>query len=192
MGEVMDIATLKVNLHKVMAQRNIFLFFSVLLSVAVILLSCLLFVKKERIVVIPTVGPALWIEESRVSDTYLEKMGSYLSDQLLTRTPSDVERKNKILLEHVHPSFYQEAKKQLSQEKDRIIAANQTLLFRASRSYIDPTQQAYVLEGELLIFVGKIGDSPSVAQADRKRFTLEFQCEGGKLLLKSLKRENLS
>ncbi len=189
---MMDIATLKVNLHKVMAQRNIFLFFSVLLIISVILLSCLLFVKKERIVVIPTVGPSLWIEESRVSDTYLEKMGSYIGDLLLTRSPSDVERKNKILLEYVHPSFYHEARKQLAQERDKILSSNQTYLFRPFRSFIDPIQHSYVLEGELLIFVGKIGDSPSVAQSDRSRFTFEFECERGKLLLKSLKRENLS
>ena len=188
----MNIATLKVNLHKVMAQRNVFLFFSVLLSITVILLSCLLFVKKERVVVIPTVGPAFWVEESSVSDTYLEKMGSYLGDLLLTKTPSDVERKNKILLEYVHPSFYQEVKKQLFQEKNNMISANQTFLFRPTHSFIDAHQQTYTLEGELLIFVGKMGDSPSIAQSNRKRFIFEFLCERGKLLLKSLKQEDLS
>lgn len=188
----MDIAILKVNLHKVMAQRNVFLFFSVLLTVAVILLSCLLFMKKERIVIIPTVGPSLWIEEAQVSDIYLEKMGSYLADLLLTRTPSDVERKNRTLLEYVHPSFYQEVRKQLSQEKNKIITSNQTLLFRPIRSFLDAGRYIYTIEGELLIFVGKMGDSPSVAQSSKKRFIFEFQCVRGKLLLKSLKQEDLA
>ncbi len=187
----MDIATMNINLSKVLAQRNIFLFFSALLSIAVILLACLLFVRKERVVILPTVGPSLWIEENRVSDTYLEKMGAYLGDLLLTKTPSDVERKNKILLEYVHPSFYQEVKKQLSHEKDRIIHGNQTILFRPSRSFIDPIQNTYTMEGKLLIFVGKMGETPSCAQSDEKRFTFEFQCERGKLLLKSLKQEDI-
>lgn len=187
----MDIATLKANLYKIIAQRNIFLCFSILLAIAVILLSCLLFMKKERIVILPTVGPSLWVEESKVSDTYLQNLGSYLADLLLTRTPSDVDRKNHILLEHIHPTFYHEAKRELLQEKDQIIAMNQTLLFRPARSFIDLSRYAYVIEGELLVFVGKIGDSPACAEAKKKRFTFEFQCERGKLMLKSLKQENL-
>lgn len=188
----MDIATLKVNIHKVIAQRNIFLFFSVLLTVAVILLVCLLWMKKERIVIVPTVGPSLWVEESHVSDTYLDKIGSYLADLLLTRTPSDVERKNRTLLEYVHPSFYQEARKQLFEEKNKIITSNQTFLFRPTHSFLDVGRYLYTIEGELLIFVGKVGGSPSVAQSSKKRFIFEFQCVRGKLLLKSLKQENLT
>lgn len=188
----MDIASLKINLHKILAQRNIFMFFSVLLTGAVILLSCLLLTRKERIIILPTVGPSLWVEESSVSDTYLEKLGTYLGDLLLTRTPSDVDRKNHMILEHVHPSFYHEAKRQLFLEKETIISADQTLLFRPARTFIDPVKQAYILEGELLVFIGKIGDSPSCAQSEKKRFTLQFNCERSKLSLTSLKQESLS
>lgn len=187
----MDIATLKLNLCKIIAQRNIFLCFSILLAIAVILLSSLLWMKKERVVILPTVGPSLWIEESSVSDTYLQSLGAYLSDLLLTRTPSDVDRKNHIILEHVHPAFYHEAKRQLSQERDLIVAMNQTFLFRPARTLIDAAKYAYIIEGELLVFVGKIGDSPACAETKKKRFTFEFHCQRGKLLLKSLKQENL-
>lgn len=188
----MDISTLKMNVQKVIAQRNIFLFFSVILSISVILLSCLLLSKNERVVIIPTVGPSLWVEESQVSDTYLEKFGAYLADQFLSRSPADIDRKNKIILEHVHPSFYHAAKKQLLQERDAVIKSNQTLLFRPSRSLIDPLTQVYILEGELLVFVGKQGETPACAQREQKRFIFEFLCERGKLQLKSLKRENLT
>jgi len=187
----MDRATLDSKNQKVVTQRNIFLFFSIILSIAIVLLSCLLFLKKERIVVIPTVGPTLWIEEAKSSDTYLEKFGSYMADLLLTRTPADVDRKNKIILEYVHPSFYHEAKKQLYQDRETIIKSDQSLLFRPARSYIDPLNQTYILEGDLLVFIGKTGEKPSCAQTERKRFTFVFRCQGGKLLLKSLKRENL-
>ena len=188
---MMDRVSLDSKSQKIVLQRNIFLFFSVVLAVAIVPLSCLLFLKKERIIVLPTVGPSLWIEESRISDTYLEKFGSYMADLLLTRTPADVDRKNRIILEYVHPTFYHEAQKQLKQDREAIIASNQSLLFRPTRSFIDPLTQTYVLEGELLVFIGKVGEKPSCAQSERKKFTFAFQCQAGKLLLKSLKRENL-
>lgn len=192
MGEIMDRISLDIKHQKLVNQRNIFLLFSVILSIAIVLLSCLLFLKKERIVVIPTVGPSMWIEEEKVSDVYLERFGAYIADLLLTRTPADVDQKNKTLLEYVHPTYYQEAKKQLHQDKESIINENQSLLFRpSSRGSIDPLKQTYVVEGELLAFVGKSGETPTCAQAETKRFTFTFESLAGKLLLKSLKRENL-
>lgn len=187
----MDRKSLQTNLQKVLAQRNIFLFFAAVLSIAVVVLSCLLIIKKERIVIIPTVGPSMWIEEEKTSDSYLDKFGSYLADLLLTRTPSDVDKKNHLLLEHVHPSFYHEAKKQLDQEKENISRFSQSLLFRPARSFIDPVKQTYTIEGELLIFVGKKGEQPSCAQIEQKKFVFGFQCQRGKLFLKSLKREDI-
>lgn len=187
----MDRVSLDSKSQKIVNQRNVFLFFSVVLSVAVVMLSCLIFFKNERLVVVPTTGSALWVEDTKVSDTYLERFGSYMADLLLTRTPADVDRKNKIILEYVHPSFYHEAQKQLQQDRDSIVKSDQSLLFRPARSFIDPLRQTYVVEGELLIFVGKTGEKLSCAQTDRKKFSFEFQCQGGKLLLKSLKMENL-
>lgn len=188
---MMDIATLKLNLTKIVAQRNIFLCFSLLLAATTAVLSCLLLMKRERTIILPTVGPSLWVEESNVSDTYLSSLGSYLADLLLTRTPSDVDSKNARFLEHVHPTFYHEARRQLLQEKETLTAGKQTLLFRPFRSFVDGSKTAYVTEGELLALVGKIGETPSCAEAKQKRFTFEFHCERGKLLLTSLKQENL-
>ena len=157
----MDIATLKLSLTKIISQRNIFLCFSLLLSVSTIVLSCLLLMKKERIVILPTLGPSLWVEESGVSDTYLNSLGSYLSDLLLTKTPSDVDQKNRRFLEHVHPTFYHEARRHLLQEKETLITNKQTLLFRPSSSFIDLSKTTYVIEGELLALIGKTGVSPT-------------------------------
>lgn len=179
------------NVQKLVTQRNIFLFFSCLLSVAVVVLSCFVLLKRERVVFIPTVGPSLWVEEEKVSNSYLEKFGVYLSDLLLTRTPSDVERKNQIILEHVHPAFYHEAKRLLTQDKETIAKDGQSLLFQTARSFINPEKQTYVVEGELMVFIGKNVEAPSCVQREYKKFTLGFECLKGRLLLKSLKREEI-
>lgn len=185
----MDNSILKKSTAKLVAQRNCFLFFSAVLLFAVVLLSVLLFFKNERIVIIPTAGTSFWMEDKRVSSGYLEKMGLFLSDLLLNRTPSDVERKNQIILEYVHPAFYQEIRKILTQEKESLLKGQQSFFFRTERSYVDMDKETFVVEGEFLVLVGKGGEAPFCAQKERKKFSLQFHCQNGKLQLTSLKKE---
>jgi len=187
----MDVNTLKTTTQKVIAQRNIFLVLTVLSSTAAVLLAALLFTKQERVVILPTQGAELWIEDRRVSGTYLEKMGVYLSDLLLNRTPSDIDQKNRLILEHAHPAFYHEIKKQLKQERESLVKSQQTFFFRAERNFANSQLQTFTMEGELLVFIGKTGERPSCAQHERKRFIFGFETQGGKLMLKSLKKEEI-
>jgi type IV conjugative transfer system protein TraE len=187
----MDNSIFKKSTEKLVTQRNCFLFFAAILSIAVVFLATLLFFKNERTVIVPTSGPSFWIEDARVSSVYLEKMGLFLSDLLLNRTPADVERKNQIVLEHVHPAFYQEIRKILNQERETLLQGQQSFFFRTSRSFVDLPNQTFVIEGEFLILVGKMGETPFCAQHERKKFTLKFHCQNGKLLLTSLTKEAL-
>jgi hypothetical protein len=116
-------------------------------------------------------------------------MGLYLADLLLNRTPADVEKKNQIILEYVHPAFYQEIRKILNQEKEALLQAHQSVFFQTERSYIDVSKRAFVIEGEFLILVERGGESPFCAQKERKKFTLQFHCQNEKLLLTALKKE---
>ena len=187
----MDRVTLRKNVTKLVTQRNLFLFFSTVLLFVVVLLTVLLFSKSERIVLLPTTGPSLWIEEKKVSDSYLEKMGFFLADLLLNRSPADVERKNQLILEHVHPVFYHEIRKLLLQEKENIVKNEQSFFFRTERNYSDKKCETFITEGEFMVFVGKNGETARCAQSERKKFILKFQCQNGKLLLTSLKTEEV-
>jgi type IV conjugative transfer system protein TraE len=185
----MDNSFLKQNTQKLVIQRNSFLFFSAVLSVAVVLLSTLLFYKNERTIVIPTSGPSFWLEEKKVSEGYLERMGFFLSDLLLNRSPADVEKKNQIILGYVHPASYHDIRKLLLKEKETILKSHQSFCFRMDRSYQDVSKGTFVVEGEFLVFVGKEGEAPYCAQNERKKYTLQFECQNGKLQLKALKKE---
>jgi len=185
----MDQTVLKTNLNKIAGQRNSFLFFSITLSFAVILLSILLFTKKERIVVVPTSGSSYWIEEGKASSGYIEKMGFFLSDLLLNRSPVDVEKRNGIILQYVHSSAYHEIRKALLQEQESVLKGDQSFYFHPERNFADPQRSSFVTEGDLLVVVGKEGKGPSVIQKSRKKYTLRFSCEGGRLWLTSLKKE---
>ena len=87
--------------------------------------------------------------------------------------------------------FYHEIKKQLQSERAHIIKNNQSYFFRTERSYADLATNSYVIEGEFLVFIGKSGEMPCCAQRERKKYILEFQCQGGRLLLTSLKKEGV-
>jgi len=184
----MDNSILEKNIKKLVSQRNSFLFFSAVLAFAVVLLCILLFSKSERIVVVPTNGASFWLEEKRVSNGYVEKMGLFLSDLLLNRSPSDIDKKNQIILDYVHPSFFHDFRKNLIQEKESVLKGNQSYFFRPEHSYV-ASEDVFVIEGEFLVFVGKNGDVPFCAQQSRKKYTLGFCCQNGKLLLTSLKKE---
>jgi type IV conjugative transfer system protein TraE len=185
----MDQTVLKTNLNKISRQRNSFLFFSITLSFGVLLLSVLLFTKKERIVIVPTNGTSYWIEETKVSSGYIEKMGLFLSDLLLNRSPVDVEKRNAIILQYVHPSSYHEIRKLLLQEQENILRGDQSYYFHLEKNFADVKRNAFVALGEFVVVTGKDGKSSSLSQKSRKKYTLSFSCENGKLLLTSLKKE---
>ena len=185
----MDQNVSKHHVNKLVGQRNYFLFFSGVLSIAVVLLSCLLLFKKERIVIVPTSGMSYWIEEGKVSSGYVEKMGLFLSDLLLNRSPADVEKRNEIILQHVHPSAFHEMRKLLQQEQKSILQGDQAFFFRSEKSFIDMKSLSFVIEGGSYAAIGKEGKDPSFTQQHRKKYTLRFTCENGKLYLTSLKKE---
>lgn len=187
----MDVTHWSANIKKLVMQRNIFLLFSALLSCAVILLTILLFFKNERVVVVPTNAPSFWVENNKASETYLESMGVFLSDLLLNRSPADAEWKNKAILEHVHPAYFHEIRKQLNQDKKNIINQAQSFVFQTEKASVDMSTRSFVLEGESLVFIGKQGSKPVCSQMVKRRYTLGFQCQSHKLLLVSMKREDL-
>ncbi len=185
----MDHSFLNKNIKKLVDQRNIFLLFSSVLSIVVILLSILLLTKRERTVIVPTNGTSYWIEENKASSGYIEKMGLFLSDLLLNRTPSDVEKRNRIILEYVDPSSYHTFRKLLLQEQEAILKNSQIFEFHSETSYVDAARAAFVLEGEATMMVSKKGSAAFCAQKSRKKYTLQFHCKNGKLYLTALKKE---
>ncbi len=185
----MDHNTFQSNIAKIAGQRNTFLLFSLLQACAVILLTILLCMKKERILIVPTSGASFWIEENRASSGYIEKMGVFLSDLLLNRSPADVEKRNAIILQYVHPKSYHEIRKLLLQEQESILRGNQSFYFVLDRSEAREKECTFIAEGEFLAIIGKNGKESSISQKSKKRYTLRFSCEQGKLLLTSLKKE---
>lgn len=179
------------NVGKLVKQKNIFLLFSVVLCGSTILLSILLFSKEEKVIVMPTQAPSFWIQNRTVSQKYLENMGTFLADLILNRSPADAESKNKTVLEHVHPGFFHEICKQLDLDAKHLTSQVQSFVFQTEKAYANTASLTFVVEGESLVFVGKQGTTPVCAQMLKRRYTLGFKCENYKLLLVSLKKEEI-
>lgn len=184
----MDIKCLKESTRRLVTQRNIFLLLSLILSIAVVLLGTLLTQKKERVVLVPLTGASIWIDDKQASQAYIEKLGTYIAELLLNRSPGDVEWKNKAILEHVHPAFYHEIQKVLLKEKEVIQKDNQSYVFQPSKSYSQENPMMYHIEGEALILVEKNGKNPVCTQRETRTYELGFKCQSGKVQLVSLKR----
>ena len=140
----------------------------------------------------PTTGPSFWIDQAQASDNYIEQMGIFLSDLILNRTPADVEYKNSIILKHIHPESYHQIKGLLAQDIQNVKKQDQSYVFKPETSSIDPQSLSFITEGESLVLIGKPGKQPTCASQQKKKFTLRFQMQNGRLLLKSLIKEDLS
>jgi len=80
----------------------------------------------------------------------------------------------------------------LQKEKEAVLKGNQAFCFRMAKSSLDVAKGAFYLEGEFQVFLGKEGELPFCAQHEPKKYTLQFECINGRLMLKSLKKEGIS
>src|SRR3990167_4347640 len=75
---------------KIASQRNVWIGIAALMGISNVLLSTALFIKSERIILVPPhITKTLSVEGSVVSKEYLEEMGLYMSKLLLDLTPTN-------------------------------------------------------------------------------------------------------
>ena len=187
----METRTFQDKLKALISQRNVLALCVIALSIAVIKLSIAVQSKEERVVIIPTTGPSFWVEKSRTSKEYLNVIGTFLSDLLLTRTPADIAWKNDQILGHAHPSFYGPLKQALLEEKEKMIQTQSTFLFEAARSYAYDQKLQFVIEGVQKTYIEKTGKNAPLIQSEKMKYTLSFRCEEGRLYLNSISQEKV-
>ncbi len=187
----METRTFQAKLKALISQRNVLALGVIALSLAVIQLSFAVRNKEERVVVIPTTGPSFWVEKSRASQQYLQVIGVFLSDLLLTRTPADISWKNDQVLGHAHPRFYNALKKALSEEKETLLQAQSSFVFETTRSYPLENSLQFVVEGNQKTYVAKTGGGGSLVQSQKIKYILSFCCEEGRLYLNHISQEKI-
>jgi type IV conjugative transfer system protein TraE len=188
----MDKASLGSNIRKIIGQRNIFIALAAMMSLSTVILGLLLFSKSERIVIVPTSGPSLWVDQDKVSRKYLESMGTLLADLLLNRSPADSDWRNQEILKYVDPSCYHNLKRLLIEDAQKLKSSHKATVFRPDLSYADMQKMEFSVEGTSEVFVGKADQKLTHAQSVHRRYTLGFKCTSGRLHLTSIKQEAIN
>lgn len=184
----MDMKAYKQGIEKIHYQRNIFAFFGLILLLSNLLLAVFLFIKRERVVIVPpVVEKEFWVEGSCLSPSYLEQFGLFLSQLLLNKSPDSVALQNRILMRYVSPAYSPVFGKALDQEKEEMVQQKLSYLFFPSKVQIAPKLKQVVLEGERVVYLGE-----NEFLKELRRYILSFDFPNGTLLLKELRKEEIS
>ena len=165
-------------------QRNALFAIVCFLLVLSVSLSTLLFLKSERVIVIPAIlEKEFWTEGATVSPSYLEQMGCFVGDLLLTRSPASADMQLTILMRQVAPAFVPMLSTKLTEELTKLKKDNASYVFFRTKVVVDPQKQNVTLEGDRTLFLGD-----KVLTTARERYRLGFINFGGRLLLASVER----
>lgn len=172
----------KHSLRNLTFQRNACLGLSALLSTSLIFVSAFLFMKSERVVVLPAVvEKEFWVDAQNVSATYLEQFGYFLGELLLSKSSQSASTQKAIVLRHTDPSFATQLHKKLSEEAQQLEKERASYVFYISGIYTNLRAQEVTLSGERTTYIG--GKAVSTAA---ENYTLSFVYRGGRLLLSGI------
>ncbi|WP_068470643.1 type IV conjugative transfer system protein TraE [Candidatus Protochlamydia phocaeensis] len=171
---------LEKNIQFLIFQRNIFAAISMLLSIALILSSVFLFFKSDRIVIVPPViEKEFWVDSNGVSPTYLEQMGCFLGQQLLTKSAYSAPMQRAILLRHADASYIGILKQKLLEEEELLKKQSTSYVFYPIETKVNPKTLEVILNGERQVYI-----AGKQISTDKEAYILQFNFSGSKLLLK--------
>ena len=173
-------------LMNITKQRDFLLPTCAVLAVTQCLTIGFLFFKKERVILIPPImQQPVWIDGYAVSPTYLEQMGVFLGQTLLSNSVQSLQAMRDMLLRYVHPSVYTEIRQHLIQEEEHLKKQQGSYHFHVSKVSLDMGANSVLLEGQRESYIG----GQRVEQANEAyRLTFSF-CHGRYLLTGCVKEK---
>jgi conjugal transfer pilus assembly protein TraE len=173
----------------ILFQRNFLGGLALALLIIALLQTALLFVKNEKIIILPPeLKQEFWIEGNKFAPTYLEEKGMYFTHLLLDVSSSNILSQGEVLLRYVDPSFHEQFKTRLFAEEQRLKRDNVSLNFTVTDCEVYPSELELDITGDLHAYVAfkKIS-------THRETYRLEFSAKRGRLFLKKfeiLKSDN--
>jgi conjugal transfer pilus assembly protein TraE len=170
------------NIQWLTYQRNVFLALSLILSTGIVIMSCFLFFKTERTIIVPPViEKEFWVEANKVSPTYLEQQGQFLSQLLFGKSSKSSKTQRDILLRHVSSSFYTPLKNKLMEEEAILQKENVSYSFFPTQMEVNASKLEVLVVGDKVAYLG--GQNTLVK---KESYVLGFVFSGGRVLLNSL------
>ncbi len=154
---------------------------SALLNVILSALSFRLSNQYHIIITPPVIEEAFWIENRKVSSSYLQQMADYFSRLMLNATAVGSSVRTDAVLSLVDNLSYANFQHLLIEEEAKIKKDNFITIFNPIQYEVDVNQLAVKVVGDLSIFQGK-----EQVKESRKTYKIQFGFAGkaGKLLVK--------
>jgi conjugal transfer pilus assembly protein TraE len=130
----------------------------------------------------PSINKTFWVEDERVSPSYLEQMGLFLIQLSLNRTPINAESQIRELLKYVAPGSYVELEKSLLSEAQRQKDDKITTMFTATNVAVSENRQAVLFDGILMTWM-----TDKLLKQEAKKYLIIFGYAGGKVYIQSIK-----
>ncbi len=173
-GQIKNIAIIR--------QRNFFAGCMALALGANFLLSSKLATSTEKLIMVPGIAQEMSVDNSRVSQGYLEETSLLFISALLDLTPSTVESKKEIILKYASLRSSQ-ALRSLQEYFANVIAQHQkfqlSTFFAPKKLHVDSKNLQVIVQGVLTSTFGKRG-----FEEREVKYRLSFDYIGGHLMLK--------
>jgi conjugal transfer pilus assembly protein TraE len=164
------------------AFQSILLIASVVVNILMVI-ALLKTVGNERTIIVPpNIQKSFWVDNEKVSGSYLEQMGTYIAYLVLNATPTTVDYQNNILMQYVAPAYYGQFDTDAKASAERLKRDNIAQVFLPNRVLIDEPNSRVGITGTTSTYVNnaKVSDV-------RKGYLVEFIYREGKIYLKSFK-----
>lgn len=161
--------------------RNVLAGLSCLLLFTNLLQSLLLFLKNEKVILMPPESKqSYWIEGNRFSPSYLEEQALYFTHLLLDVTEASILTQGDVLLRYVHSQMYGTFKTKLYEDEKRLKKDNLSLHFIPIECEVFPKDMKVHITGDLMGYVAS-----KKVTSYRETYALSFSSVKGRLFLKS-------
>lgn len=169
------------SLTKAFKQRNQAVIVGTLVALSNVILCGYLFVRKERVVVIPAqLTQEFWTERRAVSKEYLEEMSLLFVNLLLDATPHTMQYQRDTILRNVSPTTYNNLKIRLLKEEERYKKENLATTFSPTKIVINASKLQALITGYLTSYVS----GKQVLQTE-DTYLLQFRYNAGRLYILS-------
>ncbi|MBB63438.1 MAG: type IV conjugative transfer system protein TraE [Waddliaceae bacterium] len=167
------------DLNNLRKQRNALTAICTVLSLSVILQGVFLFKKQDRVVIVPpVVNQSFWVDNQHISVSYLEQMGVFLGELLLSKSYHSSLKQREILLKHASPGFATSFRKKLLEEEAKLKNQNSSYVFHPESVRVNQNKRLVLLEGNREVYV-----NGKRISTQKETYVLHFSYLGGRLLL---------
>jgi len=135
--------------------ENFFLRVLCLVMAAALVVNTIFFRNKDRIIMVPPkIEKSVWVENDKVSDSYLEQMGIFFATFAGNMSPVNAEYNAKVLAEYTNPASSAELKNEIVTQGAYFKKNNITQAFFPENVKVDAEKKSVSVSGPAIRYIG--------------------------------------